>query len=158
MERLWGSRKFAVRYPIHHLPLLSLPRPTNIPTVLSPLNAPLHDPSSSSPCNLRPPPVDFRCNKLPPRWSYTHPLRPPRKLLRCDSIYIPVQDLAVVRTYTIIIIDTVDYPVPLSALVTQSNADIKITILPPSPPTRAQPISGQLGRRSCGVGRGHGVS
>jgi hypothetical protein len=63
----------------------------------------------------------------------------------------------VVRAYTIIIIDTVEYPVPLSALVTQSNADIQVTILPPSPPTRAQPISGQLGCGSCRVGRGHGI-
>lgn len=103
IERLWGSRKFAVR-----TALLPASRPAELlisTAVLPPRNPPLHDPPPSAHPYLHPPPTDLRSPQFPPCRPNSDHFRPPRQLLRRDTLHLPLQDLTVlVRTARCIVL------------------------------------------------------
>jgi len=151
VERIWGSRKFAVRIPSPIPSLHPIPHTQRIqankPTVLPPFHPPLHNPPPTPHPNLHPPPPNPRPHEPPPRRPNPPPLRPPRKLLRRNPIHLPLQNLSLGRR------------LPINAIFLHAlhNADVEILVLPAPLTTRAIPVPWELTSGGGGVGGWNGV-
>jgi hypothetical protein len=165
IERLWGSRKFAVSTNMSlsifssYISVFTINAQANLRciVVLHPLHPPLHDTSPTPHLNLHPSPSHTRPHKLPPRRSHTPHIRSPRKLLCRNPLHIPLQSV------TIRLLQRLHHPSLQSQCATANpniNMDqiptpnLKNHLLPRAPPTRALPISrlrsrsgGRLGNR-----------
>jgi hypothetical protein len=118
-------------------------------------NTPIHNPPSTAPPNLRPPPAHIRIHKLPPQRSDKHPLRPAGQLLCCYPVHVQIPHLALFSLPILLVIHNSTSNVYLGP---QHHDNFEGDVLPCTLPARALPVP-RLSARSCRrLGGRHGVS
>ena len=95
IERLWGSRKFAVCCFPYFLVDPYTWNCADTLAVIHNINPPIHDTPPPAYPNLRTPSVHLWPHKLPPRRPYADHLRSPRKLLRRHTLHVSLSHIAV---------------------------------------------------------------